>query len=384
MTDLSRVMQRDKIVSMPDLDPQLGEVTLHGSVLVLLQFDVCEAIRLDNLHELIRARTVKPPSPKQPAPGYIRYQRPPVVEQLEMLVLEGGERLQGEMKYYDYGVVSLVFELPFTGGWEKLTTLASRWVWDVDFAAQATEIVRERLERVTPVLVKPYKKWLSEDYLIFHIREINGSSSVMDLLQRHGPRIAQVVRGDTGRLAESECAEVLQSRISYYATDLTVIGWNAAFIYDTASGAETAIQLLEYANSQLLEFRHYDDLLTQELDRVYTLLDEGTGILARWRLARSATRLHTVLLDVAELTEHADNAIKFLSDMFSARLYKLAALKVGVPDYKDLVTQKIRTAEELYRFMVDQFNQSRAFFLELTVVIILVIELVYLFRGKPF
>jgi hypothetical protein len=384
MTDLSRVMQRDKIVSMPDLDPQLGEVTLHGSVLVLLQFDVCEAIRLDNLHELIRARTVKPPSPKQPAPGYIRYQRPPVVEQLEMLVLEGGERLQGEMKYYDYGVVSLVFELPFTGGWEKLTTLASRWVWDVDFAAQATEIVRERLERVTPVLVKPYKKWLSEDYLIFHIREINGSSSVMDLLQRHGPRIAQVVRGDTGRLAESECAEVLQSRISYYATDLTVIGWNAAFIYDTASGAETAIQLLEYANSQLLEFRHYDDLLTQELDRVYTLLDEGTGMLARWRLARSATRLHTVLLDVAELTEHADNAIKFLSDMFSARLYKLAALKVGVPDYKDLVTQKIRTAEELYRFMVDQFNQSRAFFLELTVVIILVIELVYLFRGKPF
>ncbi len=137
-------------------------------------------------------------------------------------------------------------------------------------------------------------------------------------------------------------------------------------------------------NSQLLEFRFYDDLLTKELERVYTLLDEGTGMLARWRLARSATRLHTVLLDVAELTEHADNAIKFLSDMFSARLYKLAASKVGVPDYKDLVTQKVHTAEELYRFMVDQFNQSRAFFLELTVVIILVIELVYLFRGRPF
>jgi hypothetical protein len=375
---------RYKIVLMPDIASQAGEVALHGSVLVLLQFDVCEAIRLDTLQEMIRARTVEPPSLKQPAPGYIRYQRPPVVERLEPLVLEGGEQLQGEMKYYDYGVVSVVFELPFTGGWERLTTLASRWVWEVDFAGQAMEIVRGRLERVRAVLVKPYERWLSEDYLIFHIREINGSSSVLDLLQQHGSRIAQVVRGDTGRLAESECNEVLQSRISYYATDLTVIGWNAAFIYDTASGAETAIQLLEYANSQLLEFRHYDDLMTKELERVYTLLDEGTGIFARWRLARSATRLHTVLLDVAELTEHADNAIKFLSDMYSARLYKLAASKVGVPDYKDLVTQKVRTAEELYRFMVDQFNQSRAFFLELTVVIILVIELVYLFRGKPF
>src|SRR5438034_1413376 len=105
-------------------------------------------------------------------------------------------------------------------------------------------------------------------------------------------------------------------------------------------------------------------------------------MLARWRLARDDTKLHTVLLDVTELTEHADNAIKFLSDMFSARLYKLAAGKVGVPDYKNLVTQKLRTAEELYRFMVDQFNQSRAFVLELMVVIILIIELLFLFGGK--
>ena len=87
---------------------------------------------------------------------------------------------------------------------------------------------------------------------------------------------------------------------------------------------------------------------------------------------------------MVELTEHADNAIKFLSDMFSARLYKLAALKVGCARLQESCDQKVRTAEELYRFMVDQFNQSRAFFLELTVVIILVIELVYLFRGKPF
>jgi hypothetical protein len=368
---------------MADPANQPAEVTLHGAVLVLLQFDVCEAIRLDHLRELIRARTVQP-TLKHPAPGYVRYRRPPVVEQLEPLVLESGERLHGEIKYYDYGVLSVIFELPFTGNWEKLISLASRWVWDVDFAAQATEIVRGRLDRAAPALIKPYKDWLSEDYLIFQIWDIDPSPTVAELIQQHGSRIAQVVRGDTGKLAETECNEVLQSRISYYANDLAVIGWNAAFVYDSTSGAETAIQLLEYANSQLLEFRHYDDLLTQELERVYTLLDEGTGVLARWKLARSATRLHTVLLDVAELTEHADNAIKFLSDMFSARLYKLAALKVGVPDYKNLVTQKVRTAEELYRFMVDQFNQSRAFFLELTVVVILVIELVYLFRGKPF
>ena len=90
-----------------------------------------------------------------------------------------------------------------------------------------------------------------------------------------------------------------------------------------------------------------------------------------------------VLLDVEELTERADNAIKFLSDMFSARLYRLASTRIGVPDYKNLVAQKLKTAEDLYQYMVEQFNQSRAFLLEVTVVLILLIELYYAFRGHP-
>ncbi len=369
-------------MTSPVLSPALS--WLNGSVLVLIQFDVCEELRLDRLQQMISARTLQQPTQKHLAPAYVRYQRPPVAEPLEPLLLESGERLQGEIKYYDYGVVSVVFQLPFSGDWESLVHLASRWVWDVDFASYAEPIVRQKLERTAAALVKPYPQWLSEDYFIFHIREAAGSPTAAELTQQHGLEIAQVVRGDRLPLSEGECTEVLHSRISYYASDLAVIGWNAAFLYDSTAGAETAIQLLEYANSQLLEFRHYDEILTGVLDSVYDSLGEKTGILARWRLARSATNLHTVLLDVTELTEHADNAIKFLSDMFAARLYKLAASKVGVPDYKDFVTQKLRTAEELYRYMVDQFNQSRAFFLEATVVIILLIELVYLFRGRPF
>jgi hypothetical protein len=368
-----------EIERMPE---SMVQPALRGSVLVLIQFDVCEEIRLDELRQIFGARTVEHPSFKHPAPGYVRYQRPPVVEPIGPLVLDSGERLDGQIKYYDYGVLSVVFELPFSGDWDTLVRMGSRWVWDVDFEKHATRIVRQKLERAAPALVKPYPEWLSEDYFIFHVREIAGSPSPADLCTSQGGRIAQIVRGETGQLSEGERNEILQSRISYYPNDLAVIGWNAAFLYDSEAGAETAIQLLEYANSQLLEFRHYDELLTRELGIVYAALDKGTGMLARWRLARAATKLHTVLLDVNELTERADNAIKFLSDMFSARLYKLAAAKVGVPDYKDLVNQKLHTAEDLYRFMVDQFNQSRAFVLELMVVIILVIELVFLFGGK--
>ncbi len=355
--------------------------TLQGSVLVLIQFDVCEEIRLDDLRDIFGARRQEA-SFKHAAPGYVRYQRPPVVERVEPLVLESGERLDTQIKYYDYGVLSVVFELPFSGDWDTLVRLASRWVWDTDFTSFAQKIVRQKMERARPALVKLYEEWLHEDYYIFHVREFAGTPSASELLASQGGRIAQIVRGETVPLSDGECQEILQSRISYYPNDLAVIGWNGAFLYDTAAGAETVIQLLEYANSQLLEFRHYDELLTRELQSVYDFMDHGgTGIFARWRTAKRATRLHTVLLDVEELTERADNAIKFLSDMFAARLYKVAALKIGVTDYKDLVNQKVHTAEELYRFMVDQFHQSRAFVLELMVVIILIIDLIWLFKG---
>jgi len=354
---------------------------LQGSVLVLIQFDVCEEINLDSLRDIFGARRQEA-SFKHPAPGYVRFQRAPVVQPVEPLILESGERLDVQIKYYDYGVLSVVFELPFTGDWDTLVRLASRWVWDTDFTSFAQKIVKQKIERARPALVKLYDSWLHEDYFVFHVRDIAGNPSAVELLAAEGGRIAQIVRGENVPLSDGEQQEIMQSKISYYPNDLAVISWNAAFLYDSEAGAETAIQLLEYANSQLLEFRHYDELLTRELQSVYDFMDQGSGIWARWRTAKRARLLHTVLLDVDELTERADNAIKFLSDMFSARLYKLAAAKVGVPDYKDLVNQKLHTAEDLYRFMVDQFNQSRAFVLELMVVIILVIELVFLFGGK--
>jgi hypothetical protein len=362
----------------------MSEVQVKGSVVVLMLYDVCEEIRLEELRRILGAQPAeRSPSFKHPAPEYVRFENPPVVEPLERITLETGEQLEGRLKYYDYGVLCAEFELPFEGGWDMLVDLSCRYIAAPEIERHALQIAREESKRAAPALVKLYDNWLVEDYYIFRVGEVRGNATAAELCQSYGDQIADIVRGERVPLSEEERHDILHSSMSYYSSDLAVVGWNAAFLYDTPAGAETTIQLLEYANSQLLEFRHYDEVLTRELRWVYKSLEGGTGFLGRWRLARASARLHTLLLDVTELTERADNSIKFLSDMFSARFYRLAAKKVGVPDYKKLVRQKLDTAEDVYKLMVEQFHQGRAFVLELMVVIILIIDLIFLFRGRP-
>ena len=41
----------------------------------------------------------------------------------------------------------------------------------------------------------------------------------------------------------------------------------------------------------------------------------------------------------------------------------IAAARIGVGDYRNLVTDKLSTARDLYESMVNEFHQQRAFFL---------------------
>jgi len=361
--------------------------TCRGSFRALLLYDIAEEIDLGELRKLLgSAPPARSPGFKLAVPDYVRFERPPVEQLCAPLRLATGEAAHARLRYFDYGAVSLEIELQFESDWPGLIALANRWIEAGAVEQRAEQSVRESVGRVRTALRKPYPEWLDEAYYVVQLREVRGPDGAMltaaELMARHGREIGQVIRGETMPLSEGEEREVLSSSLSYYPSDLLVVGWLAALVYDTAEGAAPMIQLLEYANSQLLEYRRYDEILTALLKDAYAALERRGGFFSRWRLARDAEQLNRLRLDVTELTERADNAIKFLSDMFYARAYRLAALKVGAADYRSLVDQKLRTAGELYEFMVNEFREARGFVLELLVIVILIIELVPIFRGK--
>lgn len=361
---------------------------LSGSFRIVYCFDVAEEIELDALRQTLGAEKAgREPTFRPPTPGYVGFERPPVGERVGALKNRAGQELQARLRYFDYGVVSLELEYPFELDWAELIDLSGRWIAGPEWEELAQATVKGLVERVRAALRKPYGEWSSEDYYIVELRDARDGQGVplsaANLLAHHGEYLARIVRGEHQALSEAERHEVLSSSMSYSPMDLLVVGWTAAVVYDPQpDSAAPIVQLLEYANTQLLEFRHYNDVLTRVLKQVYAVMDRRAGLFWRWRLAGQAAELNTIRLDMTELTERTDNAIKFLSDMFYARVYRLAASKIGVLDYRRLVEQKLGTAGELYRSMVEEFHQGRAFVLELLVVIILMIELAFLFGGK--
>ncbi len=357
----------------------------RGYFRILNFFDIAEAIDLEKLRALLGPEaSPRPPGFVHLTPEYAQAQSPPLEESLEPLTLPSGEKLGGKIKYYWFGVASVELTTPFQCDLDALCGDSCRWMNAPEVEKAAEDLLRGHIERFRPALLKPSAKWLDEDYLVIDIQSAQHrdghSPTAAELLERYGDQLTQLVRGELTPLSAAERDEILRGALSYYPTDLIVAGWAAGLVYDKPDATSAIIDLLEYANTQLLEFRYYDELLTSLLSNVYSSLEGHESFLSRWRLPRRAVRVNRLRLDIMDLAERTEYAVKFISDTYYARVYRLCSAKIGVDDYKTLVKEKLKTAGELYDFMVAQFNERRMFALEVVVAVLVALDVILLLR----
>ncbi len=358
----------------------------RGYFRMLNFFDIAEAIDLEKLRALLGSKA----APRSPGfvhltPEYAQAQNAPLEEPLEPVTLSSGEKLSGKIKYYWFGVASVELTTPFQCDLNALCGDSYRWMNAPEVEKAAEDMLRARLQRFQPALIRPSNKWLDEDYLVIDIQSASHEDgrppTAEELLKQYGDQITELVRGELTPLSAAERDEILRDALSYYPTDLIVVGWAAALVYDKPDATSAIIDLLEYANTQLLEFRYYDEVLTNLLSNVYSSLEGHESFLSRWRLPRRAGRVNRLRLDIMDLAERTEYAVKFISDTYYARVYRVISSKIGVQDYKALVSEKLKTAGELYEFMVAQFNERRMFVLETVVAILVALDVILLLRG---
>jgi hypothetical protein len=355
----------------------------HGQITALYLFDVSESIHLSKLTDLLPVTAERARLAAKASPSYVEYQVPPVQVDGDAIGFADASGYRVRIKVFDYGVVSCAFTRPFAGEWSDLLTVAHGLANGQSLEATAVKVCGAVVDRLAPALEQRRERFLSEDYFVFAASDIEGAPDAETLIAREGGTIAQVLRAEIEPLSPQQRDEVLSHRLSYYAKDLVVPTWSSALVYDTEAGIHAAIEILEYANSQLLQFRYYDELLDGRLAFIYKEIETTETYRSWWprRYTRAARRVHALFIDVNELTDRTENALKLVGDVYAARLLALAHSRLAVTAWRDSVRDKLKTLDEIYRFAVDQTAMERGEVLEAAIVAILVFELILFFLG---
>jgi hypothetical protein len=345
----------------------------EGAVRAYYLFDVADTIDLAQMTALgeMRAPAVLPRW--RPTPPYLQFPVPPMVAHLPEAEFDG-LRAAVRVKFYDYGVVSLRLSFDAAGSWNELTHLSER--------ARTDQRISEFAERTVKAICDEYAHALDErhaplieDYLIVEIERFAETLDAETLLDDNAPELASLLLGERRPISAIESEESLRARFSYHDDDLTIVQWDAAFVYDRGESARAIEEILEFANSQLLELRTYDALLDRELDLIYKMQPAQTlrSLRGRREAERAAT-LRYIIVDVLELIDRSSNALKVVGDAYYARIYRSASARLGLVDWQRQIDTKLSSVREMYRFFSDEARSRRDEFLEVIIVVLVAFE----------
>jgi len=353
----------------------------RGSILAYRVYDAGETIQLDAAEERLPAgKRLGLAGPL--AEGLVIAVRPLSIDLDACDVTVEGRTLHAtcSARIFDFGAISILFEIPIPAGMslEELTPLCDA-LYDAPFLdARGAEHRGALIEKLGPTIERPHGWRDAETYTIVFVEELAGAR-VADL--ERSETVAKLLLGERGakRLAEGARRDVLAASFSYFDDDLVIVDWNSALVVEP-SGSRLVPQVLELATSQLLEFRYYDRILDKELARVYDAVERAPRILRSPfnALTREVLRRYT---ELTEFTERVDNAIKSVGDVYLARIYTAAIRRFRVPEWRESVEAKLALVGRAYELLKGEVEVSRNQLLELTVVILILVEVVAAFRG---
>ena len=338
-----------------------------GSVRAYYLFDVADTIDLTAMGALgVRAHI---------SPAYLQFPVPPLVAPLDDAEI-AGMRCSSRVKIFDYGVISLRLSFDAAGSWNEYVAIAERVRSDERIAQFAETTVTDLCERYAHALDDRHAP-LVEDYFLLEVDRFAEPIDAESLIDDHAKELAAALQGERSPLSANETEEALRTRFSYLEDDLTIVQWDTAFVYDRPESARAIEDILEFANSQLLELRTYDAQLDLELDSIYKMqLEKSSPSLRGRREAEQASSLRYLIVDILELMDRSTNALKVVGDAYYARIYRTAAQRLGLADWQGQVDSKLSNVSDMYQFLSDRARNRRDEFLEVIIIVLIALELI--------
>jgi hypothetical protein len=344
-------------------------------------FDIADEIDLEKARTVLTA-DVRRLKLSREGSQYLELPNPPLAVELgrRSLAVRGNSvAVDAVARVFDHGAASILLKVPIPPGTEleQLIPIADE-LYDSASVDQLSLELLEGLRRALEPASQGRHLWdQTESYSVIFAERLEGNPTAKQIQDL--PELARLLLGEIEResLSDYERNEVTQHRFSYRESDLAIIDWNSAFVYEP-SGSLDIPDILEICNAQLLELRFYDNLLDANIRRIY---DEVQRKRRRWySIFRSpynllARRVLATALEMSEFVERVENSLKIIGDFYLAKVYEAALRRLRIPAWQATVTRKQELLAQVYELLKGEVDINRSLTLEFTVVVLIVTEL---------
>jgi len=367
--------------------PKVKQYT--GEVVYIYAFDVAYEMTRTPVRELLGQPVAQfvvdtsKRSPRQPM-----FYRPQMVRlpPLERIGPHGPVRVERVVKLLPVGAISISVRVPFeVQQAEDLVAYHDLQFSNGSLHEEVRRLAEELRSELASYYVRPVRYLAEEEaYTVFcfesPLRTEEGVALNAESWWRANRRaVASLLtqEPDIDHLSKQEADESTGRYLSYYEHDLVVIDWDAALIMDEPQNFDETLYVMELANMQLAELEAYDRILDDSLDRSYRDL---TARPVRGR-AFILRELREIRIDLARFSDELSNITKFFGDWHLARIYENISARFHLGDWHRTIDKKLQTLDDLYQLLHhDQINRWMLI-LEVTIVLLFIIDLVILFLG---
>lgn len=365
------------------MEPSVGK----GKIVVYRLFDVGSYIDL----ALVETQAGEKPATRMRLSKHaqvkaLEFKNPPVSFQLDEFskpLFNATPAVAVTARVYDFGVISISFSIPVPPGttMAELEEVARTLDSDEGVEEKAREFADEVLSSLSEAVTDPgVREGFVEDYTVFFMERLEGAEKAEDLLQAYDP--SGLLLYETGELSAGLREETLRHRFSYRPDDLVLLHYDNALVVEP-SGNRDVLDIVEFANAQLLVLRCCDDVLDRELDRTYEELSRK-GRVSLMRLGEFeglALKITELVRDLTEVTEKVNNALKLTEDVYYARVYTTAMGIFRSRDWEGSIKEKLKILSDTYGMLHNEISIKRSHLLEGIIILLILIEVVFVMVG---
>lgn len=370
--------------------PVSPKVKLYtGEVVYLYAFDVAYDTTRQPVRELLGqpvAQFSVDASKRSPRQSF--FYKPQMVRlpPMERIGPYGPVRVERAIKLLPLGAISVSVRVPFAVNHvEDLVVFHDLQFSNGSLHDEVRRLAEEVVSELKTFFVRPYPQLIEEEaYTVFCISSpllaLDGARvSAESWFQSHRRQVAAMLtqEPDIERLSKQEAEESTRWHLSYYEDDLVVVDWDAALLIDEPQDFDETLYIMELANLQLAELEAYDRILDNALERSYRDLGERP-MRSRSDILRE---LREIRIDMERLSDELSNITKFFGDWHLARIYEKLSARFHLGEWHRTIDGKLKTLDDLYQLLKHDQTNRVMMWLEASIVLLFIIDLVVLFFG---